>query len=154
MTALREWIYTELRNRQLAEKSLFEFTKQAWNQIEGSNKFIPGWHIEAICEHLEAATRGEIKKLLISVPPRTSKTTIISIMWPAWAWLSKPGLKFLYASYAQKISWDHSRLCRTLIESEWYKIRSQHLFKLSGDQATKGHFTNTAMGHRIAPSRS
>lgn len=152
MELARELIYQKLRERQLAESSLYEFTKQAWPQIEGATKFIPGWHIEAICEHLEAATRGHIKKLLISVPPRTSKTTIISIMWPAWAWLSKPGLKFLYASYAQKISWDHSRLCRMLIESEWYRLRSEHIFSLSDDQVTKGHFTNTAMGHRIATS--
>jgi len=143
---LKEWAA-----RYKAETSLFEFVKQAWPQIEGDNPFVPSWHIEAICEHLEAASRGQIKKLLISVPPRTSKTTIISIMWPSWAWLKNPGLKFLFSSYAQKISWEHSRLCRMLIESPWYSYWN-HIVKLSPDQATKGHFTTTALGHRIATS--
>lgn len=145
-------ILRELYTRKLAEESLYEFVKQAWPQIEGDNPFLDGWHIKAICDHLEAATRGHIKKLLINVPPRTSKTTIISIMWPAWVWTTQPHIKFVYASYAYKISLDHSRLCRMLIESGWYQARWKHVFQLSGDQATKGHFTNTGLGHRIATS--
>lgn len=134
------------------EDSLYKFVQAAWPAIEGTTPFIANWHIEAICEHLEAATRGEIKNLIISVPPRTSKTTIISIMWPAWVWIKNPKVKFLFASYAQKISWEHSRLCKMLIESQWYQDRWSHVVQLSKDQVTKGHFTNTAIGHRIATS--
>lgn len=134
------------------EDSLYKFVQTAWPAIEGTTPFIANWHIEAICEHLEAATRGEIKNLIISVPPRTSKTTIISIMWPAWVWIKNAKVKFLFASYAQKISWEHSRLCKMLIESQWYQDRWSHVVQLSKDQVTKGHFTNTAMGHRIATS--
>lgn len=134
------------------EQSLYAFVKASWPAIEGNTPFISNWHIEAICEHLESAIRGEIKKLLISVPPRTSKTTIISIMWPAWVWIKQPAIKFLFSSYAQKISWEHSRLCRMLIESPWYQERWGHIVQLSKDQATKGHFTNSSKGHRIATS--
>lgn len=138
--------------RQQLSSSLHEFFGSAWPQIEGNKPLIDGWHIQAICEHLEAALRGDIKKLLISVPPRTSKTTVISVMWPAWTWIQHPSLKFLFSSYAQRISWEHSRICRLLIESPWYQERWGHIVCLSKDQATKGHFTNTAMGHRIATS--
>jgi|SRR5882724_3561667 len=134
------------------ELSLYTFLKEAWPQIEGATPFIPGWHIQAVCEHLEAAMRGEIKKLLINVPPRTSKTNIISIMLPAWVWTADPGIKFLYASYKQSVSLEHSRICRLLIASPWYQERWGHLFAISKDQDTKGHFTNTAFGHRIATS--
>lgn len=138
--------------RQQLSSSLHKFFKTAWLQIEGNKPLIDGWHIQAVCEHLEAALRGQIKKLLISVPPRTSKTTVISIAWPAFSWITNPSLKFLFSSYAQKISWEHSRLCKLLIESPWYRERWGHIVRLSKDQATKGHFTNTAMGHRIATS--
>lgn len=47
---------------------LYEFVKLAWPQIE-STKFIGGWHLELICAHLEAVSRGEIKRLIINVPP-------------------------------------------------------------------------------------
>lgn len=136
------------------EDSLHNFLVSAWPMVEGSNPFLDGWHIEAVCEHLEAAFRGKIKKLLINIPPRTSKTTIISIMFPAWVWTQRPSTKFLYSSYKQSVSWEHSRLCRLLIESPWYQERWGHLVKLSKDQDTKGHFTTTALGHRIATSVS
>ncbi len=134
------------------EESLYTFVKHAWPSVEGNNPFISSWHIQAICEHLEAATRREIPKLILNIPPRASKTTIISIMWPAWVWIKMPQVKFLFSSYAQKISWEHSRLCKMLIESPWYQERWGHIVKLSKDQVTKGHFTNTATGHRIATS--
>lgn len=134
------------------ELSLYTFLQQAWPQIEGATPFIPGWHIQAVCEHLEAAMRGQIKKLLINVPPRTSKTNIISIMLPAWAWTTNPSIKFLYASYKQSVSLEHSRICRLLIGSPWYQERWGHLVTVAKDQDTKGHFTNTAFGHRIATS--
>lgn len=135
------------------EKSLFAFINAAWPVVEGTNPFFSGWHIEAICLHLEALFRGKIKDpLIINVPPRTSKTTIISIMWPAWIWTQSPGIKFLFASYSLKISLEHSRLCRMLIESPWYQARWGHVVQLSGDQAAKWHFSNTALGYRIATS--
>ena len=144
----------EATNKTLAcEESFYEFAKEAWPNIEGV-PFIDGWHLKAICEHLEAVTFGYISKLIINVPPRTGKTSIVSVMWPAWNWIINPSLKFVYTSYATKISLDHSRLCRMLIESPWYQARWGHIVQISKDQATKGHFTNTALGHRIATSVS
>lgn len=79
-------------------------------------------------------------------------TSIISVMGPAWAFTLDPSYKFLFASYAQKISLEHSRLCKMLIESDWYQRRWGNRVKLAKDQATKGHFATTAFGHRIATS--
>jgi phage terminase large subunit-like protein len=134
------------------EENLYTFFQEGWHAIEGNAPLFLNWHLEAVCEHLEAATRGEIKKMIISIPPRCSKSNIISVMWPAWVWTRNPSVRFLFASYAQKISLEHSRLCRMLIESPWYQQRWGHIVKLSKDQASKGHFTNTAMGHRISTS--
>jgi hypothetical protein len=137
---------------QECQDSFYTFVKTAWHVIEGHTPFLSNWHIQAICEHLEAAMRGEIPRLLINIPPRCSKTNIVSILLVGWVWTTRPWVKFLYASYAQKISWEHSRLCKLLIESPWYQDRWGHVVNLSKDQATKGHFTNTAFGHRIATS--
>jgi predicted phage terminase large subunit-like protein len=135
-----------------AEKSLHAFVKLAWPQIEGNKPFIDGWHIQTICEHLEACIRGEIKTLLINCPPRMTKTSLITIMFPAWVWIKMPWIKFMYASYSQPISWEHSRLCKMLIESAWYQQNWGHSVQLSKDQSTKGHFANTELGYRIATS--
>lgn len=134
------------------EKSLHTFVRCAWHIIEGNKPFIDGWYIGAICEHLEACIRGEISTLLVNFPPRMTKTTIISIAFPAWTWITKPWAKFLYSSYAQNISWEHSRLCKMMVESWWYRSKWGHIVELSKDQSTKGHFANKAHGHRIATS--
>ncbi len=76
--------------RRAAEESLYEFVRQAWPVVEPGVPFIESWHIQAICEHLEAITRGSLRYLLINIPPRHSKSTIVSVMWPVWEWISSP----------------------------------------------------------------
>lgn len=137
---------------QRLEKSLYLFLQAAWAQIEGIVPFQGGWALEAVCEHIQAVFLGEIKKLIISVPPRSGKTSALSIAGPAWVWSWNPAIKFVFNSYAQKISFDHSRLCKLLIESPWYQQRWGYKVKLSADQSTKSHFTTTALGHRISTS--
>lgn len=135
-----------------AENSLHAYTKLAWPHIEGNKPFIDGFYIGAVCEHLEASVRGEIQLLLINLPPRKTKTTLVSIMLPSWVWIKMPWTKFMYASYAQHVSWEHSRICKMLVESPWYKENWGHTVQLAKDQSTKGHFANTALGYRIATS--
>ena len=57
-------------DRRKASASLYEFVRQAWHVVEPGAEFVPSWHIQVICEHLEAITSGEIRKLLINIPPR------------------------------------------------------------------------------------
>ena len=135
-----------------AELSLYAFLKQSWIWIEGGTPFVGSWHISAIAEHLEACYRREIRNLMIHVPPRSSKTSLISIAFPAWVWIHNPQEKFLYASYANTLSLEHSLKCRRLIESPWYQERWGDRVKLSSDQNAKGFFDNTAGGYRIATS--
>ena len=87
-----------------AELSLYEFLKQAWPIIEGKTPFIDNWHLKVVAEHLEACYRREIKNLLINVPPRTSKTSLISIAFPAWVWLQNSEERFMYLDFGQNYS--------------------------------------------------
>ena len=57
----------------LAERSFANFVKQSWSQLEPTQEIVWGWHLDAICEHLEAVTRGEITRLIINIPPRHTK---------------------------------------------------------------------------------
>lgn len=134
-----------------AQNSLHEFTRQAWPVIRGED-FIDGWHIGAIAEHIEALHRREIHRLLINVPPRTTKSTLISVMTPAWIWLQTPDEKFIYASHSRDLSYEHSILCRRLIQSEWYNARWGKVFKIISDQNTKGKFENDMSGFRLSTS--
>jgi predicted phage terminase large subunit-like protein len=140
----------EERQTLLAGMSLYEFYKQAWSIIEGRNPFFDNWHIQAIAEHLEACYRREIKNLIVNVPPRSGKTSLISIAFPAWVWINKPEEKFLYTSYAHSLSKEHSLKCKNLIESNWYQERWGHLFKIQKN--TEAYFDNDKKGHRNSTS--
>src|SRR5258708_5669741 len=106
-----------------ARRDLHEFCRQAWHVVEPSTNFIDGWHIDAICQHLEAVSRGEISQLLINMPPRHMKSLVVSVFWPMWMWTSLPQVRWLCASYALQLAIRDNRKCRILIESDWYRQR-------------------------------
>jgi hypothetical protein len=137
---------------QKAENSFYEFVRQAWPIIESGTPFVDGWHIQAICEHLEAVILGQIPNLLINVPPRTMKSTLTSVLFMPWVWIKYPHKKFLFASYAQKLSTRDSVACRRLIMSSWYQERWGHIFHIAKDQNEKMRFQNDKNGYRIATS--
>jgi len=140
------------QERRAASAGLYEFVQQAWHVVEPGVPFVPSWHIQEICEHLEAISSGEIRKLLINIPPRHSKSTIVSVMWPMWEWLTEPAQKFLCASYSGTLSIRDNLKARRLIQSPWYQERWGHMFTLSGDQNAKQRFENDRTGYRIATS--
>jgi hypothetical protein len=138
--------------RELATRSLREFVRQAWHVVEPATVFVSGWHIDAIVEHLEAVSRGEIPNLLINVPPRHMKSLLVSVFWPAWEWTRWPERRWLYSSYAATLSIRYSVNCRRLIESPWYQARWGHVFRLTGDQNAKTRFDNNRSGYRLSTS--
>lgn len=144
--------------REIAGRSLAQFIRRGWQHIDPS-AYMHGWHIDAICEHLQAVNTGDIRRLLINVPPRHMKSIAVSVAWPAWTWAQQEsegwigaGVRFLYASYAQALSVRDSVKCRRLIESPWYRQHWGDRFSLTGDQNTKLRFENNAGGYRLATS--
>ena len=140
------------------EDSLYEFLRHAWRYIDPSD-FTQGWPIQAIAEHLQAVVDGDIRRLIINIPPRMGKSTITSVAFPAWTWAqpsssktSGPGVQFLHASYAQQLSLRDSVKCRRLIESPWYQKHWKERFRLTSDQNTKTRFDNDKSGSRLSTS--
>jgi hypothetical protein len=106
-----DWQKQELLfDRQDCEEDLYTFLQGAWRHIDAS-PFTPGWPIEAVSEHLMAVADGDIKRLIINIPPRCAKSSLVSVAFPAWVWAqglksptSGPGVQFLCASYAQQLT--------------------------------------------------
>ncbi len=135
-----------------AEGSLHDFIKVMWPVLEPAREFVDGWAIQAICEHLEAVTRGEIRRLLINVPPGFMKSLTINVFWPAWEWGPKqrPDLRHVSASYAESLSVRDNTKCRRLIQSELYQSMWGHVFTLDSDAKVK--FDNDHTGFKMATS--
>lgn len=130
-------------------KSLHTFVREGWHVLEPETRFVDGWVIKAICDHLEAVTRGEITRLLINVPPGFSKSLIVSVFWPAWEWgpMGMPHLRYLTSSFDYKanVVRDNNKM-RKLVTSDWYQERWGDLVTLTKE--TEGKFENTATGGR------
>lgn len=136
--------------RELCARSLAEFAKRAWPVLEPGAKLKWGWALDAICLHLEAVTRGEIKRLLMNVPPGSMKSLLTGVIWPAWEWGPKgmPEKRFVGTAHEETLAIRDSRKCRDLIKSEWY----QKLWPLALDRSLDGkrEFGNEHKGVRQA----
>jgi len=137
-----------------ARESLAEFIKMAWHVLEPSREYVHGWHIDAICEHLEAVTRGDITRLLINVPPGAMKSLSTNVFWPAWEWgpMGMAANRYVCASYSDRLTIRDNRKCRNLISSPWYRARWGSKFQLVSDQNEKVKFENNRTGFKLATS--
>ena len=143
-----------------AAESLVAFIRMAWAVVEPGQPYTHGWHIDAICEHLEAITDGHelddgtlYNRLLVNVPPGTMKSLITNVFWPAWEWgpCNLPHLRYVCAAHkVENLSARDSRRMRQLITSEWYQARWGDNVKLAKDQNEKLNFVNSVGGFRIA----
>jgi predicted phage terminase large subunit-like protein len=129
-----------------------EFVRGAWHVVEPGVPFVPGFHIDAICDHLVYVSLGDITDLVINVPPRHSKSTLVAVLWPAWEWTWKPSVQWLYSTYAQDLTVRDSVKCRRLVTSPWYQERWGWVYQISGDLNQKKRFDNDKNGYRLATS--
>ena len=137
---------------------MYDFIQGAWKFVDPA-PFVGGWAIEAICEHLEAVCDGEIKRLLINIPPRMSKSSVCSVAFPAWVWAQRhesptsgPRVPFLHASYGHNLSIRDSVKCRRLIKSTWYRNLWGDRFDIVKEQDQKIRFRNSVDGERLITS--
>jgi len=134
----------------LLSESLSDFAKAAWHVLEPSTQLKWGWALDAMCEHLEAVTNGDISHLLMNVPPGCMKSLLVGVMWPAWEW-TRPELRhlrYIGTSHKQDLAVRDNLKCRRLIQSAWYQSRWPIV--LTSDQNAKTKFENSATGFREA----
>lgn len=137
-----------LLEREIAKASLSEFIQMGWDVLEPGTPYKHNWHMDAVSEHLEATVDGEITRLLINVPPGTSKSSAASVFFPAWLWgpAGMPNRRFIGASHEQTLATRDNRRTRLLVESDWYQLRWP--VSLTTDQNEKTFFENESRGFR------
>lgn len=134
----------------VAKKSLPEFVRLFWSVVEPARPLFWNWHLDELCDRLVAITNGELKQLIINVPPGCMKSLLVNVMWPAWEWASNPALRYLTAAYSSDNTIRDNLRLRDIVTSEAY--RRAYGVKLASDQAAKVRFNTTAKGWRIATS--
>ncbi len=145
LLAEADWLAIE---HEACRRSLATFVRRAWHVLEPGQPYVHGWHIDAMAEHLEAVTAGQILRLLINIPPGTMKSLMTGVLWPAWEWgpCGKPSMRFIGASHEATLATRDNLRMRRLIQSEWF----QRLWPLAltSDQNEKTYFENESTGWR------
>jgi predicted phage terminase large subunit-like protein len=140
-----------------ASRSLASFTAQLWHVLEPTTALDWWWHLDLICDTLERVSAGELRRVLLCVPPGTAKSLITSVMWPSKWWLNNPSERFLTLSSSDKIAIRDSRRMRDVVRSPWYRrlvaqqVASGRIrdWTLAKDQSEKVRFESTARGGRF-----
>lgn len=138
-------------DRALVDKGTFyDYFCTAWPLIDPA-PLERGWPLEEMCNHLEAVSKGEIRRLLINVPPGSGKSNTANVLWNTWEWIKRPPTKFLYASYDQSLvgTRDGGKVIRLLL-SDWFVARWGRIL-LPGNLAAS-MFETVAGGFRFATS--
>ncbi len=121
---------------------LLSFVRYFWHVLEPETPFVSSWVLEAIVEHLEAVTFGEIRKLLINVFPGAMKSLLVDVFLPAWEWgaMELPHLRYIAFSYSSGLTQRDNEKFRDLINSAEYQsmygvqLRKMGAIKVSNDK--------------------
>jgi predicted phage terminase large subunit-like protein len=128
------------------------FFHRAFVELFPGRPYESNWHIEVIAAKLEAVRVGKIKRLIINVPPRSLKSYLGSMIFPAYVLGHNPSAEILCTSYSQDVANGLALPCRQLMDSDFYKA----LFatRLSENRQAVEEFKTTAGGVRRAVSWS
>lgn len=121
-------------------------------EVEGNNNYFANNILVHNCEHLEAVTAGDIRKLLINIPPGFAKSLVSNVFWPAWIWTQDPHKRFICYSYAHSLTERDNIRFRQVIMSDLYRALWGDVFSDSKDRSTITQVTNDKMGFKLASS--
>jgi len=135
----------------ILRNDFYSFVQASFPIVSSQGRFLPNWHIEAMTYALSRVLAGEIKRLIITVPPRSLKSICGSVCLPAYVLGHDPTRRIIGVSYSEQLSRKHANDCRALMRSRMY----QRVFpgtRISPNKDTETEFTTTAGGFRYATS--
>ncbi len=138
-------------DRELVRRGgLRAFARMAWPLVE-STPLMWNWHLDAVCDFLEAVQRREVRRGVINIPPGCSKSLMVSSLYPPWCWTLDPTERFMCASYDAQLSYRDARRHRDIVSSEWYQQRWGVTIPATAVKQVQ-EFTNNHGGLRFSTS--
>lgn len=159
-------------------RSLSYFVRASWPSQFPGTPLLWNWHLEEICKHVQGILQewekrqddpgdpetGEggyqmlLQNLVVNCPPRSLKSTIVSICATAWMWLRRPTWKAIFVSSNPKVAIRDARGCHALLTSPWYRVVRDLIcgghrlrpWEIDADKDADGNFSTTLGGYRLA----
>jgi predicted phage terminase large subunit-like protein len=154
MSLLNVRVTEEALIASITRDSFVEFVKTFWDTVV-AEPLVWNWHMTVLCDQMQRRAErvfdGLPKEtdLVINVPPGTSKSTICSVMFPAWTWTRMPHAKHICGSYSYPLAMALSQKSRDVVLSDKYRACFPGV-ELREDQNAKGNFATSAKGMRYA----
>lgn len=131
--------------KRAAKSSLAEFARLLWGVVNPGVEMKWNWHLDCICDHLEAISNGQIKRLLINLPPGSCKSTLVNQMWPTWEWLKQPTKRWAFLTNVKDNAFKEAGYRRNILLSQEYAALSPIVSLQKGGKAV-GRVVNTRNG--------
>ena len=133
----------EAENKKLSKDNFLSFVKMMWPG------FIGGRHHKIMAEAFERVARGELKRLIINMPPRHTKSEFASFLLPAWYLGRFPDRKVIQTAHTAELSVGFGRKVRNLIQSEDFAKVFPGI-TLSSDSKAAGRWNTNRRGDYFA----
>lgn len=137
--------------RALLRNDFASFVHKAFLTVCPDQPYLHNWHIEALAWHLEQVANGNITRLLITMPPRSLKSTVVSSAFPAWLLGHRPGKQIIGVSYSQDLANRLANDTRAIMQTGWYQ-QSFPGTRLDPKKNTESDFMTTRRGFRFSTS--
>jgi hypothetical protein len=136
--------------RALLRRNFNAFVEKAFTTLAPAQAFDPAWHLRAIGWQLERVRRGNIRRLIINMPPRSLKSITVSVAFPAFLLGHEPTQRIICVSYSADLAKKHFNDFRALMEAPWFR----DLFPQAriGRKDSEIEIELTARGFRLATS--
>ena len=140
------------QHRRGLQAKLAAFVRFFWPVLEPATPLQWNWHLDLLCDNLTQVAEGKCRRLIINVPPRSMKSLLCTVFYPVWRWIAAPQRRFMFVSYSEELSTDHSVFRRNVLNSERYRRYWGARVCLSEDQNRKMQYENTQRGVMFATS--
>jgi predicted phage terminase large subunit-like protein len=135
----------------LVRQDFRPFVEKVFSTLTPGQQFIRSWHLEAIAYQLERVRKGDIKRLIINMPPRSLKSIMASVAFPAYLLGLDPSRRIICASYSGELAKKHSNDFRAILDAKWYRAAFPKT-RIGPFKNNETEIELTARGFRLATS--
>jgi predicted phage terminase large subunit-like protein len=132
-------------------RDFHSFAQRCFMAVNPGTVFLDNWHLQLIAAKLEDCRHGRCKRLIINLPPRSLKSILASVAFPAWLLGHDPTMRIICASYGQDLAAKHAADCRLVVEDPFFR-RTFAGTRLSSSRPTTADLMTTKRGGRLAIS--
>ena len=137
--------------RAVLRTDLPSFVRKVFATVNLGDRYVHGWHVEAICHQLARLRGGTCRRLIVNLPPRSLKSLIVSVAFPAWVLGHDPSARIIVASYSDDLARRLARDFRRVVEAAWYRELFPAM-RIDARKNTEAEVATTAGGSRYATS--